>query len=104
MLTEMQIPEPDSSSRESELLGTESTKLPFSIRLIWGSLSPINFEGHFSKQQGTYLDNEMLGIVFHLKKALTIHIFPVRSVFESQNVLETLGYIHTCLYCLLEVG
>ena len=36
ILVERQIPEPDSSSPESQLLGIESRKLHFQIRLIWG--------------------------------------------------------------------
>ena len=36
ILVERQIPEPDSSSPESQLLGIESRKLSFQIRLIWG--------------------------------------------------------------------
>ena len=36
ILVERQIPEPDSSSPESQLLGIEFRKLSFQIRLIWG--------------------------------------------------------------------
>lgn len=51
----MQIPEPDSSFPESELLGTESEKLHFQIDLTEHSLSPLQSEaGSLESKAFTY--------------------------------------------------
>lgn len=51
----MQIPEPDSSFPESELLGTESEKLHFQIEFTERSLSPLQSEaGSLESKAFTY--------------------------------------------------